>query len=741
MADPIKYESALPALLTQLLGTKSTTKAGGGTTTSTGGSSTSTQSTANTDPLMQIFGQQMGASTPEGMQALLGELFSTGAQQVPVLTDAYANARGARSTKNSGLALAIAELNKGLTGQAAQLLGNQQAQTAQTAGAIANATKGQTATTTENRASVNPGTTSTVQSGNPKAAAGLGAAGFALNAADKMGLLKSLKGGVGNMFSGAGSGTQVLDANSLTQNYDSYDLQGGAGLQPFAATPMSAAGGFPELSFAGNLGNSGSYMDMPGINSFDLGGGMDFSGADAGGFDLSGYTDWSNGFANSGAVLDANALGDIGYDAYDLQGGFDPNLFGGGDVLADTGGGFADFLGEWFADGGLVKKESLFDRRKAAIDAAEQATVNGNDTNAAYQERLRQQAAQGKKAPGYADGGLVTSSYATAPFNHRVRLMPAMQMMRTVPMRASYADGGIVRNRNNMGGPLNRGMGSGAINYGPRPQQVQQTAQPMGSGNPSMSSSSQSGGSLNSAQLMTSPKLLERLLSQNSKREGVVQDGQGNASANSNTAVGSVASNNAAVAGMGLSALGLAGPIGALAAAAISGLTNTPSITSIAINGLMDALGVTDASGMSAATAPADAANVADAAVADSLDAAALASIAPDATAAVGDTGSDAGIGGGIGGSGNSAGDATSGDGGTGGGTGDGSGGTSASAADGGHIQGKGTGISDSIKANLSDGEFVFSKDVVDMLGVDLLQQIQNKLHTPAAVQRAAGAR
>lgn len=140
MADPIQYQSALPQLLQQLMGTQQ--KTSGGTSTS----SSSTNSTANTDPLMQIFGQQMGASTPEGMQALLGELFKTGAQQVPVLTDAYANARGTRSSGNSGLALAIAELNKGLTGQAATLLGKQQADTSQTAASIANATRGTTTT-------------------------------------------------------------------------------------------------------------------------------------------------------------------------------------------------------------------------------------------------------------------------------------------------------------------------------------------------------------------------------------------------------------------------------------------------------------------------------------------------------------------------------------------------------------------------------------------------------------------
>lgn len=64
------------------------------------------------------------------------------------------------------------------------------------------------------------------------------------------------------------------------------------------------------------------------------------------------------------------------------------------------------------------------------------------------------------------------------------------------------------------------------------------------------------------------------------------------------------------------------------------------------------------------------------------------------------------------------------------------SGSVTASAADGGHIEGPGTGISDSIHAKLSDGEFVLSADVVKAIGIDKLQALQDKYHVPAAVQR-----
>lgn len=67
---------------------------------------------------------------------------------------------------------------------------------------------------------------------------------------------------------------------------------------------------------------------------------------------------------------------------------------------------------------------------------------------------------------------------------------------------------------------------------------------------------------------------------------------------------------------------------------------------------------------------------------------------------------------------------------------GDGDGEGSTSAADGGHITGPGTEISDSIDAKLSDGEFVLSADVVKAIGVDKLQALQDKYHVPAAVQK-----
>jgi hypothetical protein len=56
--------------------------------------------------------------------------------------------------------------------------------------------------------------------------------------------------------------------------------------------------------------------------------------------------------------------------------------------------------------------------------------------------------------------------------------------------------------------------------------------------------------------------------------------------------------------------------------------------------------------------------------------------------------------------------------------------------ADGGPINGPGTGTSDSINAKLSDGEYVMSADTVSVLGKEFFDALQAAFHTPVA-QRA----
>jgi hypothetical protein len=63
--------------------------------------------------------------------------------------------------------------------------------------------------------------------------------------------------------------------------------------------------------------------------------------------------------------------------------------------------------------------------------------------------------------------------------------------------------------------------------------------------------------------------------------------------------------------------------------------------------------------------------------------------------------------------------------------------GGTASAANGGSIDGPGTGTSDSIKARLSDGEYVMSADTVEALGANFFDMLQKQFHKPVATRRA----
>lgn len=127
-----------------------------GTSNQTGTSSV--VSNADTDPLRAIFDQQQKGSTVAGMSDLIQEVFRVGSQQVPGITQAFANATGTRSTDNSGYALALNELNKTLAGQAATMVGEAQARASNTAGSIAAATKG--SDTTSNMSGSNTSNTS-----------------------------------------------------------------------------------------------------------------------------------------------------------------------------------------------------------------------------------------------------------------------------------------------------------------------------------------------------------------------------------------------------------------------------------------------------------------------------------------------------------------------------------------------------------------------------------------------------
>jgi len=128
MANEISYSDPITtALMQQLLG-----GSGASTTTTTSGGGVSPEILAQLQSVLAGIGAG-GTVTAEGIPQVsaqitpeqLAAIFSQGAQQIPNLTAAFANAAGARSSNNSGLQLALTDLNEGLTRQAA-LLGQEQ---------------------------------------------------------------------------------------------------------------------------------------------------------------------------------------------------------------------------------------------------------------------------------------------------------------------------------------------------------------------------------------------------------------------------------------------------------------------------------------------------------------------------------------------------------------------------------------------------------------------------------------
>lgn len=657
MADAIKYESALPALLTQLMGTTQKTNGGGGT----GTTSSTTTSSANTDPLMSIFGQQAASATPEGMQSMLTDLFTRGAQAVPGLTQQFANSSGSRVQGNSGLNLALGELTKTLAQQAAELMMRQQQAAGSTAAQIAQATAGKTTT----GATTAPATSQTVQTGNPTAALLTGLGGVGLNAADKLGLFKGLKGAVSG---GTATGGVPFEANF-----------------PASGVLSDAAGGLSNPSY-----------DVSNVASFS-GNGDQFGNY---GESLAGFGDASSAAnAGSGAF---DSLMDSGSMLFD---GLSNTISDAGTQVADAAGNAFDDFSSWFADGGLVKVESLMERRKRAMAEAEGAANSGGDANETYQKTM---AGSGGK-----DGS------------------------KEQPVKK--ADGGVIRNKNNMGAPISRGMGSSAMNFNGQPQQsITDVASSPAAGSPSASGTSgNSGNSLTTGQLQSNPELLMKLLE---KETGA------SALAGPNSTVGTPSQNAAVVGGIMTGLAGL-GPLGALGSLGAQALTGNKSIQSLAIDALMGELGLKSrtpgltASGLGdSAAGPGEADPGIAAGTTDALTGfLGLNDNFGTGSSDFGGHGSNDGTAGGgaaNGGIGGSAGDANSGAGGMGGGDGSGSGGGDATAADGGKMDGPGSGISDSIHARLSDGEYVLSKDVVDIVGVPFLDSLQHRFHTPAAIQR-----
>lgn len=311
MAEVIKYESALPQLLTQLMGQKSSSS-----------TSKTTTGTANVDPLMAAFDkamQQGNFSNPD-MQQLIASIFQEGAKNVPALTSQYANATGSRVSGNSGLQLALGDLNRQMSVAGAEaVLKHQQAGVAtatQAAGGVAQATRSETSNTAVGEK----------KGANPKSTTGMGLAGLLLNQADKRGFLDAFKSGK------AGAGTGGL-------------FNVGTGAEQFS----------PIMDYQGNVASGGALQGDPyfggdmisdspvSFASSGADGAMDFGGDIGGGL----LHDFGASFG-AGELFSPEM--DLGADfSYDFASDF------------DVGGGFEEFVNfeEFFANGGMPRSRPM----------------------------------------------------------------------------------------------------------------------------------------------------------------------------------------------------------------------------------------------------------------------------------------------------------------------------------------------------------------------------------------------
>ena len=275
-------------------------------------SSTTQTSSANTGPLQSVIA---GAQQPMNMElynALIANIMQTAAQQVPQLSDALANATGSRTSNNSPLALAIAQLQSQAANAGASKVidfnQNQQQIAANAAGQLAQATRVTNQQSTAGQPAINPLTTMLL--------------GTVANQFDKRGGFDKL---FGRDKAGAASGA-VAPGQTFNTPAFSAAAAPATVFEPSAFAASDAAFGPPAPSFTPSaefasptgadllgdfIANGFSSFTADTAGSDFLGGllGDNFSsGLDLGGADLSWSPDewW---FADGGIIRNKNEMG------------------------------------------------------------------------------------------------------------------------------------------------------------------------------------------------------------------------------------------------------------------------------------------------------------------------------------------------------------------------------------------------------------------------------------------------
>lgn len=686
MADKITdYQSALPGLMAALGGSKTVT-------------------TSNTVPLTTAYNKAMaGASmTPQEMEAMIKAVFQTGAQQVPVLTQQYANATGSRVSGNSGLQLALRDLNQGLSEKATAMLLENNARNLQIA--------------TQAGAGISQGSRTTTQPNQAAAMGLLYGGGFLLNQADKRGWFDKWGSSKAEATPEPFSSTQA--GGSLQNSWGNWTQS-----NPNDVGTMQWETNIP----AGYTGIDGGtdFVMMDGTGGAAPGGFVDPAafGGGGGGFDW-GATDWNTDFGSmiNESAVDWGALDNFSND-------IDFSLFANGGLI----GVRPNAKPRGYQDGGMVQRNNQLGAQSGMVDRAGYASMHRGAApsmmpgvpldNPMLQQLLQQLIIQ---------SSLQQIPNAAVPVNPGAGAPIPVAPNGPVTPGRMLASGGQIRNMNYQGLPAPR-MGVGSINFASPLEYRQNTGGPGTGSGDSSSGAATAGNDSTTAQGQTGmdpggPTGLG-LSSEAATGLGLglsavgmgVPGGVGIANAgNNNAAV------NATVAGLaGLAVGGLPG----LAVGMMTGKAMNSTPDSIVAN-MMSQSQQSAINAMNAAPndeaqqdavqaaiddgftpSPVDAMSVADANVATGHNADGSTAASTDGSTAVGSTD-------GVGGPGSPGG-----------------------WKNGGLVLGPGTGTSDSIPvkskdpggANIrySDREYVIPEDIVRRFGTDYFDRLLEAFHTP----------